>query len=79
MSVEDFAGAGAISTWRIELPTEFRPFDYDSISDVILHIRYTPKPGGGLLKQQSINELKELVSGFADAQTDHELVRVFSA
>jgi hypothetical protein len=74
-----FEGAGAISTWRIELPAEFRPFDYDSISDVILHIRYTAKLGGGLLKQQCLTELKDLVAEYSDAQEDTGLMRLFSA
>ena len=47
-----FEGAGAISTWRLELPTEFHQFDYDSISDVILHMNYTAREGGDLLKQR---------------------------
>ena len=37
-----FEGAGAVeSTWQIELPKTFRPFDYSSINDCILHISYT--------------------------------------
>jgi hypothetical protein len=40
-----FEGAGAVSTWRLELPTDYPAFDYDSITDVILHIRYTARPG----------------------------------
>jgi hypothetical protein len=46
-----FEGAGAISEWKIELPTEIRHFDYQSISDVILNMRYTSKDGGGMLKK----------------------------
>lgn len=40
-----FEGAGAISTWILELPSEYRAFDYLTISDVMLHIRYTARPG----------------------------------
>ena len=36
-----FEGMGAISTWKLQLPKNFRAFDYNSISDVILHISYT--------------------------------------
>lgn len=36
-----FEGAGAISEWKLDLPSQFRPFDYTSISDVILTISYT--------------------------------------
>jgi hypothetical protein len=39
-----------ISTWRLELPGEFRQFDYDTISDVILHISYTARDGGDNFK-----------------------------
>ena len=38
-----FEGAGAISNWRIELPSRFRSFDYDTISDVILQLKYTAR------------------------------------
>ncbi|MBS1696240.1 MAG: toxin [Actinobacteria bacterium] len=40
-----FEGAGAESTWKIELPTGYPTFDYSTISDVILHLRYTARRG----------------------------------
>lgn len=40
-----FEGAGAISAWQLDLPQDYRAFDYDTISDVILHIRYTARQG----------------------------------
>jgi hypothetical protein len=43
-----FDGAGAISTWRIELPNDIPQFDFESISDVVLHIRYTAREAGNL-------------------------------
>jgi hypothetical protein len=39
-----FEGAGAVSQWRIELP-ESRRFDYRTIADVVLHLRYTARDG----------------------------------
>lgn len=36
-----FEGAGAVSVWKLELPDQFRSFDYDTIPDVILHMQYT--------------------------------------
>lgn len=36
-----FEGAGAVSTWKIALPKSFRPFDYRTITDVIIHLSYT--------------------------------------
>lgn len=62
-----FEGAGVISTWRLEMPSEIRQFDYNTISDVILHIRYTARDGGA-------DSLKRAV---ADA-TAAGMVRLFS-
>jgi hypothetical protein len=45
-----FEGTGAISQWRLELPEEVRQFDYGSIADVVLHVRYTAREEGGLRK-----------------------------
>ncbi len=41
-----FEGAGAISNWRIELPLDTNLFDFETISDLILHVRYTARDGG---------------------------------
>jgi hypothetical protein len=57
-----FEGAGAESRWKLELPSSFRQFDYDTISDVILHIRYTARQGGALLGGKATERLEELVS-----------------
>jgi hypothetical protein len=46
-----FEGAGAVSSWRLELPRTFRQFDYDTISDVVLHVRYTARDGGAILRE----------------------------
>jgi hypothetical protein len=40
-----FEGAGAESTWKLDLPKDYRAFDYATISDVILHVRYTARQG----------------------------------
>jgi len=44
-----FDGAGAISDWQIVKPIENNYFDFNSLSDVVLHLRYTARGGGGLL------------------------------
>ena len=41
-----FEGAGAVSTWKLDLPSRIRTFNYDSISDVIFHISYTASDDG---------------------------------
>ncbi len=69
-----FEGAGAISRWKLELPKEFRQFDYETISDVILHIRYTAREGGGQLRDEATEHVKSLVK---DAQAVGS-VRLFS-
>ena len=43
-----FEGAGAISTWRIQLPTDIPQFDVETVSDVVLHLRYTAREAGNL-------------------------------
>jgi hypothetical protein len=58
-----FEGAGATSTWKLELPSEFRQFDYNSISDVILHMRYTAREGGDLLKRAATSHLQNIIKG----------------
>jgi len=40
-----FEGAGAESTWKLDLPQDYPAFDYATITDVILHIRYTARQG----------------------------------
>jgi hypothetical protein len=56
-----FEGYGAISTWKLELPADFRQFDYDTISDIIMHIRYTAREGGGVLTKEATDQLKNMV------------------
>ena len=40
-----FEGAGAVSEWRLELPSAIRSFDYDTITDVLIHLDYTALDG----------------------------------
>ncbi|MBL0317462.1 MAG: hypothetical protein IPP69_17520 [Flavobacteriales bacterium] len=47
-----FEGAGAISSWKLELP-EIHQFDYDTIADVILHVKYTSVDGGEQLRKEA--------------------------
>ncbi len=54
-----FEGTGAISSWHLELPTEMAQFDYNSISDVIIHVKYTSREGGSGLKDTANGSLKD--------------------
>ena len=69
-----FEGHGAISHWKLELPEKFRLFDYNSISDVILHVRFTSRQGGSLLREKAEEHLKTLIE-IAD---DSGLAQLFS-
>ena len=75
-----FEGAGVISSWRLELPGEFRQFDYDTISDVILHISYTARDGGGGFKQTVNNHVKNSINKWLDEmkETEEGIPRLFS-
>lgn len=57
-----FEGAGVISDWRLQLPNDLRSFDYATISDVILHIRYTAREGGDLLRNAAVTSLQDYFS-----------------
>jgi hypothetical protein len=69
-----FEGSGVISEWLLELP-DVRQFDYDTaIADVVLHIRYTARGGGGLLRNGAVANLKTRIE---EAQAAGS-VRLFS-
>lgn len=53
-----FELAGAVSRWRIELPPENNRFDVDSLSDVVMHVNYTAREGGNVLREAA-NELAQ--------------------
>jgi hypothetical protein len=75
-----FEGAGAISTWRIELPNKARQFDYNTISDVVMQLSYTAREGGGLLKTAAEFDIDKKVDKILAilATSDTGLVRTFS-
>ncbi|MCW5203407.1 hypothetical protein VU12_10755 [Desulfobulbus sp. US4] len=69
-----FEGAGAISTWNLTLPNEIRQFDYNTISDVVVHISYTALYDGGF-KQAVESAIKTKVIEYSQ---NPGLFRVFS-
>ncbi|MEM6830336.1 MAG: hypothetical protein AAF551_07450, partial [Bacteroidota bacterium] len=73
-----FEGAGAISRWRLELPDAFRQFDYDTISDVIMHLSYTSCEGGQTLKSAAQEHLETYVSDAEELSQEQGLFRMFS-
>lgn len=67
-----FEGSGAISEWTLELPSTIRSFDYNTISDVILHISYTARDGDRVTAE---NNLATAITSYAST---HGLFRLFS-
>jgi len=56
-----FEGAGAIGTWRLELPNDVPQFDFESISDVVLHLRYTAREAGHLRADASAHVKEDVL------------------
>lgn len=40
-----FEGAGAVSTWKLELAKDYRGFDYQRVPDVLIQVLYTSRLG----------------------------------
>ncbi len=55
-----FEGAGAISTWQVELPAIFEQVDRSTITDLVLHVRYTAQDGGSTLRAMTEDALLEI-------------------
>ena len=45
-----FEGAGAISSWRLEMPASNNEISLAQVSDVVVHLRYTARDGGDTFK-----------------------------
>lgn len=45
-----FEFSGAVSRWRIELPAETNFFDMDTLTDVVMHVNYTAREAGDVLR-----------------------------
>lgn len=56
-----FEGAGAISTWKIELDRDCNHFDFNTISDLIIHMKYTAREGGEALKASAKAAFKQML------------------
>ena len=61
-----FEGAGVASTWSLELMEDpaMRQFDYETISDVILHLKYTSRESDAL-KTAAIENLRQVIKDIA--------------
>ncbi|MEU6354956.1 hypothetical protein ABZ896_37540, partial [Streptomyces sp. NPDC047072] len=71
-----FEGAGAVSSWHLRLGKDLPQFDFASISDVVLHLRYTAREGGAVLRTQAATELRRGLGETALAESRRGLYRV---
>ncbi|PVH76117.1 hypothetical protein DL98DRAFT_497477 [Cadophora sp. DSE1049] len=62
-----FEGAGAISTWSFTLPSAIHSFNYSSITDVVLTVRYTSLDGGEKLRDIASSVVADYFKTILDA------------
>jgi len=87
-----FEGAGAISSWHLQFPfantkdktgtkvnTLLQQFDYNTITDVIMQIKYTAREGGDALKLNASDNLNNKINQILVSLKDKGLMRIFSA
>ena len=72
-----FEGSGAVSSWNLSLPKNFRQFDYQTINDVIIHISYTAEEYE--LFRDQVEELNAALEGtILNYFSNNSITRVFS-
>ncbi|MBK6795272.1 MAG: hypothetical protein IPG76_00305 [Acidobacteria bacterium] len=64
-----FEGQGAMSWWRLELPKDYKQFDYETISDVVLHLRFTAREGGESLRTAAVLAINTALAPPRNSQT----------
>lgn len=87
-----FEGAGAISNWHLQFPfantkdksgtkpnTLLQQFDYNTITDVIVQLKYTAREGGDALKLNASDSLINKINQMPVSLKDKGLMRIFSA
>jgi hypothetical protein len=72
-----FENAGAESEWTLSLPFAVRMFDYDTISDIVLHFDYTAS-FDGVFRDVVQGVTTGLVSSLQERLTNDGMVRAFS-
>ena len=67
-----FEGAGAVSRWQLEL-SPIRQFDYQTITDVVVHLRYTAAEGGESLKLAARRAIAKKLKDLSEASQNEGL------
>ena len=65
-----FEGAGTISRWQLDLPAPFRQFDYNTISDVVISLKYTALEGGAVWRKTATEAVIEHRKRLQERQED---------
>lgn len=75
-----FEGRGAVSEWELRLADQdqIRLFDFNTISDVILHLRYTAREGKAAYRTECIAAIKQLLEQLPTDSAQPFLARYFS-
>lgn len=50
------------SQWQLTLPADVKQFDFSTITDVIVHVRYTAREGGELLRAAALQNLQTQIN-----------------
>ena len=53
-----FEGSGVVSQWQVSMPPECNAFDFETITEVLINLRYTARNGGYALRQAAQSAAK---------------------
>jgi len=68
-----FEGTGAVSHWRLTMPRQTNRFNFDTISDVVVHLRYTALSEAGPFRDAVVALLAAApLDGFRMLSVRHE-------
>jgi hypothetical protein len=83
-----FEGAGVISKWKLELNGKYlqddnsvldiSQYDFNSVSDIIVHIHYTSREDAGQFRQDALSHLQDYFANIAES-INAPLMQFFNA
>jgi Tc toxin complex TcA C-terminal TcB-binding domain/Neuraminidase-like domain/Putative peptidoglycan binding domain/Salmonella virulence plasmid 28.1kDa A protein len=71
-----FEGYGAVGTWKLKLNSVYPQFDYRTIGDVVLHLRYTARDAGAPLAGVAADAVRKQLNQIALAEARHGLYKL---
>jgi hypothetical protein len=69
-----FEWSGVVSQLRLDIPADVRQFDFNTVADVILHLRYTARGGGDEFRKRAVANLQDCIAAGQTAGS----IRLFS-